>query len=90
MNITINIDGAKIEVVQDLIAEISKNTAKETILNREIKRDFDLQSVISEVVTHYFNRSIEEHGGNMTKVTWALGFNNYQTCLNWSKKYGVK
>ena len=90
MNITINIDGATSEVIENLLAEVSKNPAEETILNREIKRNFDLQSVISEVVTHYFNRSIKEHGGNMRKVTWALGFNNYQTCVNWSRKYGVK
>ncbi len=88
MNVNINIEGATIEVIEGLI-EASK-AGNETILNRDINDDFDLKAVMAEVASHYLMRAVEENGGNMNKVSRALGFTSYQTAVNWAKKYGVK
>ena len=88
MNVNINIEGATIEVIEGLI-EASK-AGNETILNRDIDDDFDLKAVMAEVANHYLMRAVEENGGNMNKVSRALGFTSYQTAVNWAKKYGVK
>ena len=88
MNVNINIAGATIEVIEGLI-EASK-AGNETILNRDIDDDFDLKAVMAEVASHYLMRAVEENGGNMNKVGRALGFTNYQTAVNWARRYGVK
>ena len=88
MNVNINIEGATIEVIEGLI-EASK-ARNETILNRDIDDNFDLKAVMAEVASHYLMRAVEENGGNMNKVSRALGFTSYQTAVTWARKYGVK
>ena len=94
MNVNINIEGATTEILESLIGKaVDAKYPKDihdTILNREITGQFNLQSVLEEVVQHYFKRSLEKRGGNMAKVTHDLGFDNYQTCCNWARKYQVK
>jgi transcriptional regulator with PAS, ATPase and Fis domain len=88
MQVSINIEGATIEVIEGLI-ETAK-VKNETILNREINDNFDLKAVMAEVAIHYLKRAVEENGGNMNKVRRSLGFTSYQTAVNWVRKYGVR
>jgi transcriptional regulator with PAS, ATPase and Fis domain len=60
------------------------------ILNRPFGEEFDLQEIISIVVTHYLSRAMNETYGNKTKASKLLGLQNYQTLSNWIKKYKAK
>ena len=65
----------------------SKQSDVETILNREIDKDFDLRAVMSEVASHYLARALDDSGYNFQKAGRSLGLINQQTMTNWVRKY---
>ncbi len=60
-----------------------------SILNRDFNKEFNIQTLIDELVRHYIGRALEQTGGNRTKAAGLLGLSNYQTLNNWMKKHGV-
>jgi|TARA_R110000772_G_scaffold175453_1_gene287211 DNA-binding NtrC family response regulator len=87
MQVSINIEGATIEVIEGLI-ETAK-VKNETILNQNINENFNLKTVMAEVARHYLERAIEYREGNMVQVARDLGLNDTQTAKNWARKYGA-
>lgn len=74
----------------DIEAALFKAPGPEgSVLDRELDDNFDIQSVIGEVVRHYVSRALEQTGGNRTKAASLLGFSSYQTLNNWMKRHGV-
>ncbi len=62
----------------------------DTILNRNLGKELDLNELIAEVARHYLTRAYQEAGGNKSAACQLVGLANYQTFTNWMKKYGVQ
>lgn len=61
----------------------------ETILNREIGNNFNIQEVMDEVERHYTARAWEQSGKNQKIAADMLGYNNYQSFKKRLEKYGI-
>lgn len=59
------------------------------ILGRPLGKPFNLEELLGDVARHYLERGLKEAGGNKTRASELVGFKNYQTFTNWTKKYGV-
>ena len=59
----------------------------EGVLNKKLGNGFEIQRVISQVISHYIDLAKKEAAGNKTKAAELLGLANYQTLKNWEKKY---
>ena len=79
--------GDEITEIELKDASFDMPSTAEGILNRELGDNFDIQQVISQVVSHYVARAKEKSAGNKTKAAALLGLSNYQTLKNWEKKY---
>ena len=60
------------------------------ILERPLKKGFNLPEIMKEVAVHYLQRGLEATHGNKTKTAELLGLPSYQTLTNWLKKYGLE
>lgn len=92
MNIDISINDAMPEAIEEMmeIAVKYRNRSNEcTILNRRITDDFNLQSILNEVATHYMIRVLESNNWNSKDCWRTLGFNSNQTCKNWMNKLNL-
>ena len=92
MNIDISINDAMPEAIEEMmeIAVKYRNRSNEcTILNRRITDDFNLQSIINEVATHYMIRVLKDNNWNSKDCWKILGFNSNQTCKNWMRKLNI-
>tara|TARA_R100000808_G_scaffold24757_1_gene58070 strand:+ start:2925 stop:3332 length:408 start_codon:yes stop_codon:yes gene_type:complete len=78
------VESQKVEIKMLKEALTSK---EEPILDRPFNEDFDIQSVLHEVRKYYITRALINTGGHYTKASKLLGLNNYQTLVNWIKRY---
>ncbi|BAJ01314.1 sigma-54 interaction domain-containing protein [Shewanella violacea] len=62
---------------------------QESLLDRDIQQDFDINDILSEVESHYIVKALEQADGNKSKVAKLLGYNNHQTLSNRLKKLGI-
>lgn len=74
------------DITEALFQQPSKN---ESILFRDINKDFNIQDVMASVAKHYIERALSKHHGNKTRAAEDLGLKNYQTLSNWMSKYGI-
>ncbi|MDO4683244.1 MAG: sigma 54-interacting transcriptional regulator [Lautropia sp.] len=61
----------------------------DSILDRPLGNGFSLKSLIAEVCCHYLQKAAEQSSGKKMLEAELLGFSNYQTLVNWKKKYKV-
>jgi len=61
----------------------------DTILDRRLDENFDLEKTIAEVARHYLEKAMLESGGNKTKARKMLNFKSYQRLDLWLKKYSI-
>ena len=67
----------------------AKGISGDTILNRPLGKELDLQGLLSVVARHYLQRALDEAQGNKTEAAKLIGLPSYQTFTNWLKKYEV-
>lgn len=79
-----NIDLADVE--RAIQAPVSRNTSTTFA---PITDGFDLQEYLANTARHYLRSALDASGGNKSKASRMLGLPNYQTFLNWARKYGV-
>ncbi|NEV60378.1 sigma-54 interaction domain-containing protein [Thiorhodococcus minor] len=82
--------GERIEAPDIDAALFRERGASEGILGRRLNEDFDIQSVLDEVVQHYAGRALEQANNNRTQAAKLLGLGSYQTLNNWMNKHQVK
>ena len=70
------------------VSSAQKN--QDEILNRALGNGFSLTEVLSDVARHYLKKAVTESKGNKTKIASLVGLSNYQTAINWLKKYGIE
>ena len=76
---------------QDVAESIlTVETGQQSILGRPLGAGFDIRDVITEVVTHYFSKSLNEARGIKREAAKLVGLPNYQTFTNWMKKYQIR
>jgi len=81
-------DSIQLNDIEDSLLTIPKR--EESILNRPLDDDFDINKVIGEAVNHYFKKALLESKGVKKRAAEMVGLPNYQTFTNWMKRYGVK
>ena len=59
------------------------------LLGRKLGDEFNISKLIEKLAKHYLKRALTETNGNKTKAAELLGFKNYQTFSNWTKKYNI-
>jgi transcriptional regulator with PAS, ATPase and Fis domain len=72
-----------------LLPAVEGRIGAETILNRSLEQNIDIQGLIGGVAEHYLRRAMAAADGNKTKAAKLLGLANYQTLSNWLEKYGI-
>lgn len=83
---TIDVD----EMRESLFPLSSSQKKQGDILNRTLGNGFSLPDLLAEVAIHYLKKAVTESKGNKTKIASLVGLSNYQTVINWMKKYGVE
>jgi len=78
-------DSIELNDIEESIIGIPKG--KESILDRSLDDDFDINKVIGEVIGHYFKKALQESNGVKRKAAELVGLPNYQTFTNWMKRY---
>ena len=79
------------DVIRESIFEFLDNpSSPNEILNRNIDDGINLSDIIGEVSSHYIRRALKQANGNKSRASELIGFANYQTMLNWMKKYGIE
>lgn len=81
-------DSIELQDIEESILDMP--VKEESILNRSLDGDFDINKVIGEMVGHYFKKALQESNGVKKKAAELVGLPNYQTFTNWMKRYGVK
>ena len=61
---------------------------EEGILNQPIGNGFNIEKVLDQVRTHYVKEAHKQAKGNASSAYKLIGLKNYQTFLNWYKKFG--
>src|SRR5579871_1022821 len=85
-------DGATIsvdDVKESLLSMTAARRPADGVLNQSLAQGIDLQSIISEVATHYLRRAMQAAHGNKSKAAELVGLPSYQTLTNWLRKYDV-
>ncbi|MEW6730862.1 MAG: AAA family ATPase, partial [Acidobacteriota bacterium] len=57
------------------------------VLNRPIGNGFKIEALLEEVARHYLERAFNQANGNNSEAAKLIGLSNYQTFINWKKKY---
>jgi len=78
---------SKAEITAAILPSIDLEA--ETILERPLGGDFDINTVIDEVKRHYLTRALEAAAGNKSKAAELIGVANYQTLTNWMGRLGI-
>ncbi|BFL83673.1 hypothetical protein LFREDSHE_21230 [Shewanella baltica] len=71
-------------------AILSTPQNSEGILERDISKGVDINSIIDLVERHYLERGLAFTSGNKRKAALLLGYNNHQTLNNRLKKLGLE
>lgn len=75
---------------RDMQAAILKlGNSENQVLERPVTQGFSLQEVLDEVSRHYIEKAFRVGKGRKSKAAKLLGFDNYQTLDNWTKKLGL-
>ncbi|GAA5172407.1 sigma-54 interaction domain-containing protein [Viridibacterium curvum] len=62
----------------------------ESLLERQLGKGFDLQTLLDDISRHYIGRAMEKSGNKKKRAAELLGFSNYQTLGNRAEKLGLK
>lgn len=63
---------------------------EDEILNRPVESGIDLEMLMAQVARHYIERTLDHTRNNKAQASKLLGFANYQTFINWMKRYGIE
>lgn len=75
---------------RDMQAAILKlGTSEGRVLDRSFTPGFSLQDVLDGVSRHYIERAFKAGQGRKSKAAKYLGFDNYQTLDNWTKRLSM-
>lgn len=75
---------------RDMQAAILRlGTSPNQVLDRSFTAGFSLQDVLDDVSRHYIERALKAGQGRKSKAAKYLGFDNYQTLDNWTKRLGI-
>jgi DNA-binding NtrC family response regulator len=77
------------EDIREALLPISHGRRQDSVLNRPLGRDLDLQEVLAFVARHYLERALDEANGNKTRAADLVGLPSYQTFTNWMRRFGV-
>ena len=66
------------------------NNQKDDLLGRPLGDGFNILKLNEIMAKHYLKRALNEANGNKTRAAELLGFANYQTLVNWMKKYDIR
>ncbi|MFV2055173.1 MAG: sigma-54 interaction domain-containing protein [Thiohalomonadales bacterium] len=78
---------SEIDMRESMLDSATQNSS---LLNRDIGKYFEIQSVIDELEYHYVLRAWEKSGHKKKLAADLLGYNNYQTFDKRLKKLGIK
>lgn len=81
--------GPSIELEDIRDAIIPTGSSTDQLLGRPLGDGFDLNEIVEQIERHYFQRAMDQAGGNKTKAAQLLGLKNYQTLTNRMKKWGM-
>jgi len=63
--------------------------AGDKVMDRPLRKGFDLQELLDEVARHYVVRAMHQVGHRKKQAAEVLGFANYQTLGNWMQRLGL-
>lgn len=78
------------DVKESVLSMTAARKPADGVLNQSLAQGLDLQSIISEVATHYLRRAMQAAHGNKSKAAELVGLPSYQTLTNWLRKYDVE
>ncbi|GHT94646.1 hypothetical protein AGMMS49545_16280 [Betaproteobacteria bacterium] len=76
-----------LEAMRGAILDSPKSTSNNDIMGFSIEDGVQLESLMSQVASHYLKRALEFTHGNKTEAAKLLGLGSYQTLTNWLVKY---
>lgn len=84
-------ESISLESIKDAILLHPKVSPSDNdILNQSVESGVELEMLMAKVASHYIERALEHTRHNKTKASKLLGFSNYQTLINWMKRYEIK
>ena len=73
----------KQDIDDSIWSAAKRSSIADTLLDRRLTEDFDLEEVMSEVARHYLERALNKTGGgNKTKAAKLLNLKNQQNVMN--------
>lgn len=82
-------NGAVIRLEDVCAAVLEVPHAGDTVMDRPLRKGFDLQALLDEVARHYVVRAMHQVGHRKKQAAEVLGFANYQTLGNWMQRLGL-
>lgn len=71
------------DIQHALLLKFYKSKEDENILNRPLRKGFNLENLLNEVSIHYIKRALNDADGKKTKAAELLGFNSHQKLNYW-------
>ncbi|MFT5730214.1 MAG: transcriptional regulator with PAS, ATPase and Fis domain [Desulforhopalus sp.] len=78
------------DMEEAILPQPKKKSNNDGVFDSDLGNGVDLQSIMSNVATHYLKLAMKTTGSNKSKAASLLGISNYQTLTNWLKKYGLE
>lgn len=64
-----------------------QSSLETNILSLPLHEGFSIQKILDEVTQHYLTKALQQTHGKKTEAARLLGLKNYQTLVNWMKKF---